>query len=117
MASKYAIVIIGLLALVIIVPSKIVARDFLQTFSSYEAGSGIAKDILVGGSPAHAPNQAYREEKSESNVGLDGLVEQSNMSGVGGSVDKTCGRRPCCFWGGCICCDFLSFFNPLPAGN
>ncbi|XLT34963.1 uncharacterized protein LOC107617040 isoform X2 [Arachis ipaensis] len=97
MASKYAIVIIGLLALVIIVPSKIVARDFLQTFSSYEA--------------------AYREEKSESNVGLDGLVEQSNMSGVGGSVDKTCGRRPCCFWGGCICCDFLSFFNPLPAGN
>ncbi|QHO33712.1 hypothetical protein HN51_027373 [Arachis hypogaea] len=96
MASKYAIVIIGLLALVIIVPSKIVARDFLQTFSSYEA--------------------AYREVKSESNVELDGLVEQSNMSGVGGSVDKICGRS-CCFFGGCICCDFLSFFNPLPAGN
>ncbi|XP_016176075.1 uncharacterized protein LOC107618492 [Arachis ipaensis] len=116
MASKYAIVILGLLALVVIVPSKIVARDFPQTFSTYEAGSGIAKDILVGGNPAHAPNQAYREEKSESNVGLDGLVEQSNMSGVGGSVDRRCWSS-CCFWSGCICCDLLSFFNPLPAGN
>ncbi|XP_015938905.1 uncharacterized protein LOC107464495 isoform X2 [Arachis duranensis] len=104
MASKYAIVILGLLALVVIVPSKVVARDFPQSFSTYKAGSGIAKDILVGGNPAHVPNQAYREEKSESNVGLDGLVEieQSNMSGVGGSVDKTC--RPCCFFGGCACC-------------
>ncbi|XP_052109571.1 uncharacterized protein LOC107464495 isoform X3 [Arachis duranensis] len=95
MASKYAIVILGLLALVI-VPSKIVARDFPETFSNYEA--------------------AYREEKSESNVGLDGLVEQSNMSGVGGSVDRRCWSS-CCYWTGCICCDFLSFFNPLPAGN
>ncbi|QHN76572.1 uncharacterized protein DS421_19g645060 [Arachis hypogaea] len=110
MASKYAIVILGLLALVVIVPSKIVARDFFETFSNYEAG------ILVGGNPAHAPNQAYREEKSESNVGLDGLVEQSNMSGVGGSVDRRCWSS-CCFWSGCICCDLLSFFNPLPAGN
>ncbi|QHN76573.1 uncharacterized protein DS421_19g645060 [Arachis hypogaea] len=111
MASKYAIVILGLLALVVIVPSKIVARDFFETFSNYEAAG-----ILVGGNPAHAPNQAYREEKSESNVGLDGLVEQSNMSGVGGSVDRRCWSS-CCFWSGCICCDLLSFFNPLPAGN
>ncbi|KAL4356003.1 hypothetical protein AHAS_Ahas09G0043200 [Arachis hypogaea] len=57
MASKYVIVIIGLLALVVLVPSKIVARDLPQTFSSYGPGSGIAKDILVGGNPAHAPNQ------------------------------------------------------------
>ncbi|KAL4286433.1 hypothetical protein HN51_054102 [Arachis hypogaea] len=105
MASKYAIVILGLLALVVIVPSKIVARDFPQTFSTYEAGSGIAKDILVGGNLAHVPNQAYREEKSESNVGLDGLVEieQSNMSGVGGSVDN-CAKLCCIISGDCACC-------------
>ncbi|KAL4286436.1 hypothetical protein AHAS_Ahas19G0086000 [Arachis hypogaea] len=38
MASKYAIVILGILALVVIVPSKIIARDFFETFSNYEAG-------------------------------------------------------------------------------
>ncbi|XP_016174440.1 uncharacterized protein LOC107617189 [Arachis ipaensis] len=115
MALKYAIVIIGLLAWVVLVPSKIVARDLPQTFSSYGAGSGIAKDILVGGSPAHAPNQAYREEKSESNVGLDGLVKQGSVEG---SLIRHC-YVFCCALGKCICCDhhFLSSFDPLPAGN
>ncbi|KAL4286430.1 uncharacterized protein [Arachis hypogaea] len=113
MASKYAIVIIGLLALVIVTPSKIVARDLPQIFSSYKAGSGIAKDILVGGNPAHAPNQGYRKEKSESNVGLDGLVEQGSVEG---SLIKFC-KRACCALHRCICCDFLSSFDPLPAGN
>ncbi|KAL4356000.1 hypothetical protein AHAS_Ahas09G0042900 [Arachis hypogaea] len=74
MASKYAIVILGLLALVVIVPSKVVARDFPQSFSTYKAGSGIAKDIFVGGNPAHVPNQEHTKNKSHRTKALIPLV-------------------------------------------
>ncbi|QHN76563.1 hypothetical protein HN51_054098 [Arachis hypogaea] len=85
MASKYAIVTLGLLALVVIVPSKIVARDFSETFSGYKA--------------------AYTEEKSKLNIGLNRLEGHGYMEGVGESL-KWCtlccpmspeSCRKCCF--------------------
>ncbi|KAL4286427.1 hypothetical protein S83_065583 [Arachis hypogaea] len=91
MALKYAIIISGLLAMAVMVPSKVAARDFPQTFSNYNAEGVIEKDLSVGGHTTHAPSEVavYKEEKSESNVGLDGL-KGPYMPGLGGSIKKTC---------------------------
>ncbi|XP_052109656.1 uncharacterized protein LOC110275532 isoform X2 [Arachis duranensis] len=96
MALKYAIIISGLLAMAVMVPSKVAARDFPQTFSNYNAASSditegvIEKDTSVGGHTTHASSEVYKEEKSESNVGLDGLKRPVYMPGSGGSIKKTC---------------------------
>ncbi|MED6140141.1 hypothetical protein PIB30_090222 [Stylosanthes scabra] len=98
MASTCAkvIVTIILLAMFILVPSKVAAGDISQTFSNSKADGVIGKDISVGGYTAKEPSQANRKEKAESsNVDLDGL-----------DLENHGGCRRCCFAEGCtICCD------------